>query len=178
MKTEYKLGRLIVVLISLLVAFKATYAEGSGNNKKIHISTIGLPFFVKDTEKSSIDDYALYKIETVHQRDKFIERLIKIIKESPGNETQINMIYRILSVRNYDSELVYIVMSPTVENVKIEQPYYYKGAKELIFESGIKDTKNPYHLYIRSYVVDTNKDKFIKKVTVNGSAVELASPDM
>lgn len=173
MRFLYKTIGLLIASVGLMIIAETTYASSNNEKNKIHVSTMGLPFFVKEKEKSSVASYSIYRIESIIHRDKFLHYLVGLIEESQQNETQINMIYRILSVRKYSKELVYVIMSPTKKNIRIEQPYFYKGTKKLIFESGVKENKEPHHLYIRSYVVDKDKDKYIKTVTVNGHNIDL-----
>ncbi len=148
------------------LSFHAVPGHCAGS-AKIYVSTIGLPFFPGAASQPG-DDFVLYRVGSEAAAKRLLHNVFDRIERSRRNRTQFNMLARVLSVRDYAKEFVYVLCSPVGRAVKIEQPFRYEGGKRLLFNV-VKDPHDPSEaLYLRLYVVDRAKDRFAKTIVRAG----------
>jgi len=159
-------ARLVVAVVLVGLSFHAVPGHCSGS-RKIYTSTIGLPFFPGAANQPG-GDFVLYRVGSEAAAKRLLHRIVARIELSRRNRTQFNMLARVLSVRDYAKEYVYVLCSPVARAIKIEQPFRYKGRKRLLFNV-VKDPRNADEaLYLRLYVVDRAKDRFAKAIVRDG----------
>lgn len=147
-------------------------AEKQKGQKKIYVSTIGLPFYPKENGEAKAD-FLLYRIDSPEMSSRLLRRLVQLIENSPRNQKQFDFLQRVLSVRNYSKERVYIVVSPAAKGMKIEQPYRFAKKSELFFGAVIETKKDQEFLYLRVYDVDRKNDSLKKVLIYSGKQQEL-----
>ena len=169
---------IIAVLLFGAINVKVYAREPGKDQKKIYVSTVGMPFFVKNDVQYSNNDFIMYRIEAIKQRDKLLSELLNIIEISDRNETQYNMLGRVLSLIKYKKEHAYVILSPIKKDIRIEQPYHYKGENKLIFDTATKSTGRSHHLYLRTYAVDKANDRYKKMINIDGKLLELSLTEL
>lgn len=171
--------RTMIAALLLSVINGNVYARETGEDqKKIYVSTVGMPFFVKKDASYANEDFVMYRIESIRQRNRLMNMLLDIVEISDRNETQYNMLGRVLSVIKYEKEYAYVILSPIKKNIKIEQPYHYKAQNKLIFDTATKGSGHSHHLYLRIYAVDKDEDRFKKMIDIDGKLLELSLSEL
>lgn len=163
-----------ICLLILWFSSLSSAAEAQKTKKQIYVSTIGLPFFPKEGDAGK-PDFILYRIDSMEKSDRFLRGFLQRIEAADRNQKQFDMLQRVLTVRNYEKELVYIVLSPNAKGIKIEQPWHFKGERDLFFDASMDVKKKDQNmLYMRLYVVDKVNDTLKKVIVQNGARQELS----
>lgn len=143
--------------------------------KKIYVSTIGLPFYPKEGHEA-MKDFVMYRIDSSAKGNRQLDWLIKIIEPAARNQKQFDLLVQVLSARKYEKECVYLVFSPILKGMKIDQPYRYAKDHKLFFDAVAEPKLNDQdYIYLRIYVVDKKDDNLKKFLVYAGKQQELIS---
>ena len=143
-------------------------ASAVGKDKKdkpIYVSTVSLLFMAK-SDAAHAADFTLYRVASLEERDRLLQKLSDQVEKGGRNETQINFLSRSLTLRNYGKEYVYILLSPATKGIIVEKPYHMPDQEELIFDVTTKKSPHPKEIiYMRVYT--TSKSRDVYKIMLN-----------
>jgi hypothetical protein len=164
---KYKLLIISIILICTNILFA---------QEKQYVSTIETKIPIHKSEIIN-ENYRLFKINNEQEKDEMILFLMKLTNSTYDMKHEsfkliMIVVNQILSVRKYNEELVYIILSPKTNNLEIKQPYYYLDDKNLIFEVIESDKKENEYYSLRIYIVKKNEDIYKKVLKIDDKSYE------
>lgn len=147
--------------------------------EKVYVSTVGFDAIKLKSAVSDKTSFALYKISSREEAEDLIKKIVLLTVEDESNDKLLAWAQQVLTVRNYEKESCYALISMTNDKkiINIGQPYHYKGKRELIFAANKKTGKSGdfYYMYLRIYIVDNGKDIYSKTALYGGNKIKLTA---
>lgn len=149
LKADKDLGE--VVLLNSLPVNQIEYVSTMGMSMKIRVpGTINSEFLMQ-------------RITSEDERKEFANYVTSLDKLNSSEGAEIY-----LSGYDYESKVVYAIFTPLTTRLLLNQPYHFRGSKDLIFEVSEAPEKSQVKYYdVRIYVVDKDEDTY-KVIVRNG----------
>ena len=159
--------KLIITISFLLVS--VLYAQG----EKKYISTFGQKVEIID-EVDKSNNHTLYVITNEKQKNLLLSSIHPYTKK---DKNRANLLFNFFAMQlnniRYEEQMCYVLVSALTSDIEINQPYYFEGSKDLIFEIEKGDIQKQQYIYIRVYKVGNDEDIYDKYILEDGKKTKL-----